>query len=200
MHILRQRLKWLARSWPFFVLLAATFTVLHWANWKPPSSDQAANKLIGAGLQGLGAVLVLFSINSNLGLVRGHGMLAEFRRYLNEWPHRAQVVSLVAASSGMASASGLAASIRVTPSSLEGRVAELERIHAELVQTVFKQKAELIGIVEGVRHDGQQALLVHERRVGALEAQVAETTVGGLKMQVFGVGLAILGSVLSIYS
>lgn len=55
-------------------------------------------------------------------------------------------------------------------------------------------------MVEDVRHKGRQALMVQERRVVALEAKVEETAVGGFKVQAFGVGLAILGSVLGIYS
>lgn len=200
MHLSIRRIKWLARSWPVFVLSFATFAVVHWANWTPPPTTLTFNKFAGAALQGIGALLVLVSINSNLGLARGHGMLAELQRYLNDWPRRPQVVNLVAAACGQSSASGSTASVRVMPSTLEGRVAELERTHAELEQTVFKQKGELIGMVEDVRHEGRQALVVHERRVVALAAQVEETAVGGFKVQAFGVGLAILGSVLSIYS
>lgn len=200
MDLLRSRIRWTWRAWPLWVLIVVSILTEYFGNWTSPPASIKFNKFAGATMQGLGAFLVLLSIDGNLGLFRGHGMFAEMREYLLAYPRKQESVTLVAASCGQANASGSLASVRVRPSDLDGRVAALEKLFAEFEVQMSEQRAQMLNRIHEIRNEHREALGVHAQRVNDLAKKVEETAVGGIKMQAFGVGLAVIGSVLSVYS
>jgi hypothetical protein len=58
----------------------------------------------------------------------------------------------------------------------------------------------MLNRIHEVRNENREALNIHTQRVNDLAKKVEETAVGGMKLQAFGVGLALIGSVLSVYS
>lgn len=83
--MLRRVIRWLKDGWPLFAFLSVV--ALHVACLSVfASHGQCVNKVVGAGLQVLGALIVLASINSNLGLFRNHGLWARFSAWLRQFP------------------------------------------------------------------------------------------------------------------
>lgn len=200
MDLFKQRLRWLGRAWPLWGLgIAAVFTA-HFGTWTPPPVGLRFNKIFGAALQGLGALLVLISIDGNLGLFRGHGIFSELRDYMRAFPRQSRRVTLISASCGQANASGFTASIRVWPGDIDGRVAELEQWCKELENKISSQRLEVLKRVDEVKIEHRTRMNEHGLRIEDLSKKIEETAVGGTKLQAFGVGLASIGSILSIYS
>jgi hypothetical protein len=201
MSLFKRRLHWIfIRAWPFWLLVLALALTLAFGTWNRPSKAQQFNKFFGAGMQALGAFLVLISIDGNLGLFRGLGVFAEVREYVSRYPRRQANVSLIAASCAQANASGSLASIRVQATDIDGRVATLERWCKELETRIAEERAEIIARVDKVQDTHREAMSKQDFRLDELAWKVEETAVGGTKLQALGVGLAVLGSVLSIYS
>jgi hypothetical protein len=200
MDLFIRRIRWAWQAWPLWVLIVVAALTLYFGNWTPTPSSLKFNKFAAATMQGLGALLVLLSIDGNLGLFRGHGVFAEMREYLLTYPRRQKSLTLVAASCGQANASGSLASVRVRPTDIEGRVEALEKLFAELEVQVSEQRAEMLNRIHEVRNENREALNIHTQRVNDVAKKVEETAVGGMKLQAFGVGLALMGSVLSVYS
>jgi len=96
MDLLKSRLRWAGRAWPLWLLVVVSVIIAYFANWTPPPSALQFNKVASATLQGLGAFLVLISIDGNLGLFRGHGVFAELREYMLAYPRRRIAVTLEA--------------------------------------------------------------------------------------------------------
>jgi hypothetical protein len=88
MDLFIRRIRWAWQAWPLWVLIVVAALTLYFGNWTPLPSSLKFNKFAGATMQGLGALLVLLSINGNLGLFRGHGVFAEMREYLLAYPRR----------------------------------------------------------------------------------------------------------------
>jgi uncharacterized coiled-coil protein SlyX len=200
MNLFKQRLRWAWRAWPLWVLIIVSVITAHFGTWAPPPVDLRFNKVFGAALQGLGAFLVLISIDGNLGLFRGHGVFIELRDYIRAYPRRVSIVTVVGASCGQANANGLTASVRVWPEDIDGRVAALEQWCKELEIKISNQRAEVLRRVDEVQAEQRATMGEHGRRVENLAKKIEETAVGGTKLQAFGVGLAVIGSILSIYS
>jgi hypothetical protein len=91
-----------------------------------------------------------------------------------------------------------AASIR--PLSIDGRVEELERVVIELRALISKRHNEVTESISAVRAEARESNRRTTDSVRELERKVIVAAVGGLKVQGFGVGLALLGSMLSVYS
>jgi hypothetical protein len=200
MNLFKRRVLWLGRAWPLWLIILASIITTHYANWTPPPSSLQFNKIAGAAMQGLGAFLVLVSINGDLGLFRGHGVVDELRAYIRAYPRRNKIVSVVAVACGQASASGALGTVRIQAADIDGRVGALEKLYIELESKIVAQRSEILAHVDEVRVEHREALGEHGRRVDDLAKKVEETAVGSMKLQAFGVGLAVIGSVLSIYS
>lgn len=99
-----------------------------------------------------------------------------------------------------ANACGASGSIRVQAEDIDGRVAALEQWCKELEAMILKHRTEMLTLVDEVQVEHREAMNKHGLRVEDLAKKLEETAVGGMKLQVFGMGLAAIGSLLSIYS
>lgn len=191
---------WLSRAWPVWALTAITWVFGQFAIWTIPAGAPVFNKVAGASLQALGALIVLFSLDGNLGLFKRQGLVSVMLAWCRDYPRKGKVGTLVAAKTGQMNASGLLASIRIQPADIDGRVAELERMVGELHETIAQNRAEVDSAITEVRREMAQGQSQHQNNLNELSEKIEASTVGGIKLQAFGVGLALLGSALSIFS
>jgi uncharacterized coiled-coil protein SlyX len=191
---------WALRAWPVWGLLPAFAG--HWlALTAFPGSTQLVNKLVGALLQIVGGLLVLYSVNDNLGLFRRQSLSAAILTWFRSFPlsRKGVTVALSGVASSYASGSGSVSTQR-NLTTLEERLAELER-------TVQDLRKELNSGLAAAQQQLEQAKSELRTRIEAVASQVAElhqkvehAAVGGFKLQAFGVLLAAYGAVTSVYA
>jgi hypothetical protein len=187
------------RPWPIWSLVVVTIAVALGGNWTISGNGPGFNKIAGAVLQGLGALIVLISLDGNVGLFKGRGIIAEALQWAQDYPQKPRSIVLEAAGSCQGN-SGVGASITIRPETIDGRVAELERVVVELRTLISNRHGELIESIAATRREAREANYRISVDLRSLEEKVVVSAVGGLKVQAFGVGLALLGSVLSVFS
>lgn len=196
--MLVRRLKWFfVRPWPIWALVfVAGFA---WT-WTLPAQTAIVNKIIGALLQTIGAFLILFSINGNLSLYRDQNLLSMSLGWGRDWPKAGKVINLVGAAVSQANATGLLCAVRTVPPTINGRLVELERLVEELRIAMTQNKNFSLEAIENVRSD---LTAVHEEQqvaIVGIASKLETATIGGVRLQIFGVGLAVLGAIISIFS
>ena len=191
---------WLFRAWPVLALLPAFaghwFALRHFGE-----STAMVNKIVGMSLQLTGGLLILYSINDNLGLFRRQSLLAAAIAWFKSFPTAGKSVTIQLSGVGTAGMVGSATLTTGTPpKTVEERVARLEEGLSSLRQEVaanvtqaqrqlLEAKAEL-----GSRIDSTA------NQVSELTKKVEHAAVGGFKLQAFGVLLAIYGAVTSVFA
>jgi len=197
---LRSLLPWLLRAWPVLALVPVAAThVVALRVW--PSDSVAVNKLLGMGLQVIGGVLVLCSINGNLGLFRSQSLTSIIIDWLKEFPCLRKPIFLSASLSGSSSLSStMQATVTQAVNTLEERVAEVERKLTEIQQQLAQEvRAVNVRIERATSELGNQFAETSER-VSGLSKRLAHVAVGGVKSQALGVLLAVYGAVTSVFA
>jgi len=193
-------LKWaFVRPWPVWALIAVGIVVAWGGQWSIDSGGPSFNKIASALLQALGAFLILISLDGNIGLFAGRSIVKEVLGWAVDYPKkRTHVLTPVSASFQVNYSIEGATSVR--PKKLAQRVVELERIVGELRTIISKQHSELAGLIEAARNEAEHANSQTSANLQVLQTKLVESAVGGLEIQFFGVGLALIGSVLSVFS
>jgi hypothetical protein len=197
--MLRRVMRWLKAGWPLFAFL--TVAAVHMAclgAFAP--HGQFVNKLVGAGLQVSGALIVLASINSNLGLFRNHGLLARFSAWLREVPGllRPSTDVSLEVEFGM----GLTGSATLSTSGPKP-LSDIARLEAMIVALDAKLTQRVDDIHTRISETREELLALsraNEQTIQKLKIQLEEVTVGGFKQQFFGVLLATYGAFVSVFA
>ncbi len=189
---------WFLRAWavlalvPFFAVHAIALHAFPWqAAW--------VHKIVGLSLQLLGGLLILWSVNDNLGLFHKTSLAGTFMAWVRDFPttrHHA-----ILAATGMASSSGMAAALSVgrkTPTTLEERISELEVLLQELRADLNAKVNDLATRVEVGKKELSALIHATDGKIASLSERVEKATVGGFKLQALGVLLAIYGAVTSV--
>lgn len=191
---------WLFRAWPLLALLPAF--LIHWlALWQFADTSVLVNKVAGMSLQALGGLLILYSINDNLGLFRRQSLVATVIAWFKAFPiaRKPVVVQLSGvASVGMTGSASLSAS--TAPRTMEERLARLE-------DDLERLRKEVAANAAGAQRQLQEAKAELGGRIEATSSQLSDLTkkvehaaVGGFKLQAFGVLLALYGAVTSVFA
>lgn len=197
---MKRWLHWLiVRPWPVWALLAVVVAVLYGGDWTLTADGPTFNKVTGAVLQAVGAFLVLASIDGNIGLFAGRGIVAMATGWAHDYPKALRRIVLAASGSCQANSSAGAA-ISIKPSTIDGRVAELERVILELRTIISTRHSEVTQLVERARAEAGEANSRTAINLRDLETKLVTSAVGGVEIQFFGVGLALIGSALSVFS
>jgi hypothetical protein len=210
--MLRKIIKWLARGWP--VLGVLPIILLHLLMYYGPCLGDVAgysvpcpngsqiNKALALVLQIIGGLLVLYSIDSNLGLFEKGKLMTLGRKWLISHPFAKTEVE----------------SISLSDSVNFDTAIVIEDIEREIPVSLDERVNLLFEYVERLKKDLRMQKELHEKRVKDLEGKLIEkqaslsssideiknnlesVAIGGLKLQVFGVVLVIYGSSLSYIS
>ncbi|PKO43442.1 MAG: hypothetical protein CVU30_07580 [Betaproteobacteria bacterium HGW-Betaproteobacteria-3] len=191
---------WLMRAWPFWALLPAFAT--HWlALTVVPGTPQVVNKIAGMVLQVSGGLLILYSVNDNLGLFRRQSLLAAAVTWFKAFPRKGKNITIQLSGVSAAMTSGSASvSIRKTPTTLEERVDYLESTLAKHRQEVAESFANAQSKLEGAKSELHARIDTTVGQIVELSQKVEHAAVGGFKLQGFGVLLAIYGAATSVFA
>lgn len=193
-------ISWLLRAWP--VLSIAPIAAAHLiAHRLFPVDSVMVNKLTGTILQLIGGLIVLCSVNSNLGLLRGR----HFGKIIIDWFRsfplfRKSVVVNLSGAGCVASSGSARVSVRRVTSTIEERVAEIERQLEEFRQHVSEDFRATSERIAQVHSELSTAVAANATSLNQLSSKLEIATVGGFKQQAFGVLLAVYGAVTSVFA
>lgn len=154
------------------------------------------NKRVSFFLQIIGGLLILFSIDSNIGIIKEKTLFSIFANYLREFPliKRSVVIKL----QGTANVTiGTEAKITVVrnPKNIEEKIEylqeqinvvkrDLEQTQKELNEKINRQSKEII-----IQNQEVKSVLRN------FESKMDKVSVGGIKAQLFGVLLMLYGAI-----
>lgn len=192
--------EWIWRAWPVIFMLAVF--VSHavaldcWA-----TKTELVNKVVGMALQAGGGLLILHSINDNLGLFRGQSILRSISSWIRSFPVVRKLIVLEAnASASMSWSATGSVSVRAPATSIDERIQHLEADLAALKQQVQCDVAALTASVQSTKAEAQEKITLTSTRLEFISKQVETASVGGFKVQIFGVFLALYGAVTSVFA
>lgn len=192
--------KWLWRAWPI-ILLAAIGLIHYLLSQTFNTHTSSINKLVSASMQVIGGLIVLYSINANMGMFKNHGLASIVWNWLGSFPLFKRIVTLDISDSVIGAAS-CATTLTVVRkyNSIEERLDELER-QIEKCHKLVHEKARLLNEqVEKARTEMNTSLSGHGAELKRLSTLIENSVVGGFKSQAFGVLLVIYGAVLGAFN
>ena len=196
----RQLPTWSLRAWPVLALIPVALihaTALHVLSTQTP----IVNKVAGMALQLLGGMLVLYSVNDNLGLFRAQSLTSTILAWFRDFPVVRESISLSGSASGMSSATAaMSATVHRAVSTIEERLAEIERVLEELRGQLQREVQAVNSRIDVTRNELQQQILGNSSNITDLSKRLEHAAVGGFKFQALGVLLAIYGAVTSVFA
>jgi len=186
--------------WP--VLLPAAFAGLHYLVGVKVSIDLShANKAISLVLQLIGGILILYSIDSNLGIMNDASLLSLFLSYIKRFPFINRSVTLKI-DPGSMKITGHPVKLRVggPTKTLDEKIDYLQKQITWLKEDLNDEVKNLKGMVHRVEKRANTSISEIRGSIGSIDRKVKELSAGGIKTQIFGVLLMIHGSVSSYYA
>ena len=196
----RRLIPWFLRAWPILALIpvGATHALALHLVWTEPG---LVNKLVGMALQILGGLLILCSINENLGLFRSQSLTSAVIAWFKAFPIvRNATGSVSSVSSSTSMSSTMSASVSKVINTLEERVAEIERLLDETRNQLAQEVQALNTKVDEARAGLEKQVNETSTRLGELSKRLEHAAVGGFKFQALGVLLAVYGAITSVYA
>ena len=191
---------WLMRSWPILALVPVA--IFHFiAHQVYPADPVFANKLVSASLQFAGGILVLWSVNDNLGLFRSQSLKSAFIGWFKDHPRVREPISAYSSTcDGADVTSASVGTVAQIPNTLEERVAEIESKLAE-VRTQLTQELQAINVkIEEAKSESSKQISETSTGIANLAERLEHTAVGNFKLLSLGVALAFWGSVTSVFA
>lgn len=187
--------QWIWRSWP--ILIISAMVVAHWLVLDLlPSQWELINKTVALSLQIIGGILVLYSIDSNIGIIRGKTLVSEFRQYLAQFPltRKSHVIDGECVSSTSSTVKGRLTSTR-NPATVTERLDYLQE-QIDQVQDEFRNEiSDLVGKFNQRTQKVDQKIGSLSKSISKVESTIEDVSVGGIKIQIFGFLLLIHGGI-----
>lgn len=193
-------IKWIFKAWP--ILIPLIFICFHvFVGFYFCLDLKQTNKLISLILQVIGGLLVLYSIDSNLGLF-GHVSLGALAiKWIKSFPLKGNPTTLDFEPVNTSSfvhpiklrTGGPGKTTEDHLAYLQKQINWLKEDHKEDL-LLLKQKNE---ILESYL---RQQLLALRSTIGVVDQKITEASVGGIEWQIFGLLLMIYGAVVSYFT
>lgn len=192
-----QLIRWLLRAWPLlvlFFLLCTHLLLLYYFS----INAKFINKTISLLFQIIGGLLILYSIDSNIGVINQKSLLSLLGKYFNEFPLiKRSVVIEVQSGGGIVIGGGTKIVIGRNPQTIDEKIDYLQEQINELKLDVEQESKELNGKI--VRLSKEMNIQIQDAKstIQSLESKMAEVSIGGIKVQLFGVLLMVYGAISS---
>lgn len=200
MQMIRRLVVWLWRAWPIIVMLFLVGLHLT-ALAKFQVHSATVNKVAGTIMQIVGGLIILHSVDSNLGIFRNQSLVRVVIAWFRDFPLFKRTLSLSANLSASMSASGtLSTLVKRAATTVEERLAEAERQIEELRADLRAKHQALEARIEKVKTDLSASIISNQTDLKRLAEQIEKATVGSFKQQAFGVMLAVYGAATSLFA
>lgn len=162
-----------------------------------PQGTVLINKSITLVTQLIGGLLILYSIDSNIGIIKQKSLLTLLANYFREFPliKRSIILEGQVASMAITGVKGKIPFGRNNPQSVDEKIQYLQD-QIDEVRRDFEQETKDIN--EKIDHQAKEtkAKIQESRSVlRNLESKMDEVSTGGIKLQLFGVLLMVYGAV-----
>jgi len=209
MRLIRELIKWFYCTfwliWSLLLIVAVHKLILlpclgSYVGYTSLCTDESAiNEVYAALIQISGALLVLYSIDSNLGLLKKTDLLSlsldAFRKFplLNQTTNVRATATLKWAINGNIKARGC-----TQPKSVDEHLEFLQIQIDRLKNDLEEQKLELVGQLNEVKDNHSKENNVIKENIEVLENKLVNSTIGSLKPQLFGILLVCYGAYLNV--
>ncbi len=200
MNALFQLILWLWKAWPLWAVIMTG--VFHYAVYYSfPANGELINKIVSFLLQLVGGMIVLYSVNENMGMFKRGSLLSLIGQWFKSFPLIKRSVTLSVNGSGSAVASG---SPTITTkrkfNTVEERLDELERQIDESRQLIFEREKIVMERISSVQSALESSISQNSKAIQDVRKLLDDSLVGGIKAQLFGVLLVLYGAVLRLIS
>ena len=165
------------------------------------TQSATVNKVTGTIMQIVGGLIILHSVDSNLGIFRNQSLIRVVIAWFRDFPIFKRTIALSGSASGSISLSGsLSTSVKRAATTIEERLAEAERQIEELRSDLHAKHQALQTRIEKVKSDLSASITSNQTDLKNLSEQIEKATVGSFKQQAFGVMLAVYGAATSLFA
>lgn len=203
--MLKKYIFWVNQAWPFFLLLPLIF--VHYLLLTLPClsdyflcyDDTSINKLISFILQLLGGLLIVYSIDSNMGLFKNRSLISLSLAWVKRFPGcKPKVIQLQTVSAVQrCEASRVSITTHKAPKTIEEKIDDLYKKLGEHKTETQKDKLNFQSQLEAEKKLNQQNQASNSRVLTDMRNKLENISIGGLKLQLFGVNLLVYGAILS---
>lgn len=190
------------RAWPLWFFLLGIF-IHKQALGLLPFSDSAIHAGTALGLQLIGGLLVIFSIDQNLGLLNKSRLLGMAKNFALAILNFGKIQE-IALGAAIATAHGLSASAEVvkakTTKTLEQRVQELEKELGRLDERITEESKKIDKKLDDAMKKIRKQQSDLAQSVNDLRSKLESITVGGVKFQLLGVMYLVHGAIAAFLS
>ena len=196
MNQIRKLVNWLLKAWPFIIVFCISVIHHKVLTLCLPDTAEKTNQAISAFMQIVGGLIVLSTINSNLGLFGKDSLLSKPVNWLKSFPlfrkSQGGIGSINGTLSGLTcSAEGHESRVFYT---IEEKVEEAQRQIDEIRKILYRKESELLSKINEVGKKLLDPIDKNQNDINTLNGILAKTAIGSLNTQVFGVLLVIYGA------
>ncbi len=190
-------IKWFFRSWP--ISIPAILVLTHYFTAILFDIElKSTNRAISLGLQVFGGLLVLYSIDSNLGVVGNKSLSNILVKWLKAFPPTAKPITITL---GKITEKGTVSPIKARTgcpgTTTEEHLAYLQKQINWLEEDQIESFVLLEKKMATIESNNGSDLASIRSSLGLMNNKLTDVSVGGIKLQIFGVILVIYGSVVS---
>lgn len=195
MGTLLRLIKWVWRAWPILVigfLFCVHLLLLNyfsqWAGF--------INKTASLVSQLVGGLLILYSIDSNIGVIKQKSLFSMLGNYFKEFPLIKRSVVIELQGVAMAILGGKAKiSVGCNLQSIEEKIEYLQEQINELKCDLEQESKELNEKIDRQSKEINAQIQDAKATLRSLESKMDEVSTGGIKVQLFGVLLMVYGAI-----
>jgi hypothetical protein len=198
MQKIEQYIQWALRTWPF--LIVAAVGCVHYLIYRTlPIDSDNLNKIVAATLQLVGGLIVLYTINENLGLFKEQNIFSMVVSWIKEFPliSRSRTINIQPLNAVIKTKSS-AVRIKNKFNTVEEQLVEIERQIDECRQLIFSKEKEINKTINQVKRNLMNEISTNRIKIQDVSSLIDRTVIGGIKTQLLGVLLFIYGAVLGI--
>jgi len=195
MNKLRQVFVWFLRAWPVIILVLLICAHIALIN-RYLNSWSLINKTISLITQITGGLIILYSIDSNIGIIKKLNLFEICTNYLKEFPSfRKNVTFETHGSNHVTMSPNAKLSFNRSPKSLEEKIDYLQKQITEVKQEIADQTKSLNERINKESSELKKLIENTKIELGQVKKQIEDVSIGGIKIQFFGVLLIIYGSI-----
>jgi hypothetical protein len=193
----KQTTIWFVQAWPFIAITVVALFHYYVISYFQEDTGEYINKLFSALMQIIGGLIVLFTINSNLGLFENKGLVSMAISWFRSCPLIKTTKPNIGTMYGELPTLKMSAEGHTT-SKYENIDEQLQELHKQLNEVrdlVYRKERELKSYIHDQATELKKNISGNQLEIYKVKGLMHRTIVGGIQWQLFGVFLVIYGAV-----
>lgn len=198
MRSLIRILKWFGRAWPIIVIILVVCGHFQLLNYLPQDFE-CINKTASLAAQLVGGLLILYSIDSNIGIINQKSLLSMLASYFKEFPLIKRTVAIELQGVAMNVSQGKFIVSR-NPQSIDEKIDYLQEQINQLKLDIEQESKGLNMKIESISEEINVQIQDARSALRNFETKMTEASTGGVKVQLFGVLLMVYGAIAGYFT